>query len=138
MMEEIITLSGCINKEDHIWIREIKTKFLIADPRILSLNELSAKYQLFHLIVDNADEHNRTYPYVAERCIDGKIASVERISIIGEPTLETLIEWVRKYGGESVYKKEMSERHIERLIYKKNHKKEFEEKEYEVAFVWDD
>lgn len=138
MMEKIITLSGCINKEENIWKRKICTKFLIADARQMRLDEMSAKYQLFYLVLDTSEDDDiKTGPYVAIRCIDNVYVTLERFSVIGEPTFDTLLEWVKEYGNESLYKLEMDNFNKERLL-KRKRKNNIEEKDYEVAFVWDD
>ena len=138
-MEKIITLQDCIKKETHIWIRKIKTKFLVLDPRVMKLDEITAKNQLFYLIYDPADGKKSTMPYYAERCIDGVPVQLERMYVIGEPTLDTLIDWSNIYGNESVFKSEIDSNR--KLILKnqiKTHGKEIEEKYYDAAFIWND
>lgn len=139
MFEKVITLTGCIEKKEHIWKRKITTKFLIMDARQLPLTEMTAKYQLFYLIYDPSENDEcKTLPYFAVRCIDNASVTIERFSVIGEPTFETLLEWVEEYGNESLFKQSMSEFEIERLNRKKLRKKTLEEKDFEVAFVWND
>ena len=138
-MKKIISLQDCIKKEPHVWIREISTKFLVLDPRVMRLDELGAKNQLFYLIVDSANGEKTAKPYYAERCIDGELVQLERMYVIGEPTLDTLIEWANDYGEESVFKKEISDdrkRILRRNIAKFG--KEIQEKYYDAAFIWND
>lgn len=138
MMNNIITLNGCIEKEEHVWTRKIETKFLILDPRLLQLNELDAKYQLFYLIYDPKDDKpwKTDAPYLGKRCIDDKEVFIERISVIGEPTFNTLLEWNNIYGNESAFKKNMTDKRKSFLMRKC--KNSIEEKYYEIAFIWND
>lgn len=138
-MNMIITLSDCIEKKEHVWIRKISTKFLVLDPRVMKLDECNAKNQLFYLIFDPANGRQSTEPFYAERCIDGLFVRLERTSVIGEPTLETLIKWEKEYGDECTFKKEISNNR--RTILKnqiKNFGKKIEEKYYDAAFIWND
>lgn len=137
-MENIITLNDCIKKDTHIWIRKITTKFLVLDPRVMKLEDLGAKNQLFYLIFDPSDGKS-TMPYYAERCIDGALVQLERMYVIGEPTLDTLIEWVGFYGNECVFKNEIDifrKKTLKNQIDK--YGKGIEEKYYDAAFVWND
>lgn len=150
MMEKIITLSGCIQKDEHIWKRRITNKFIITDPRQMGIYEMTAKHQLFRLIYDTSqDDEIKTGPYIATRCIDNVDMKVERFMVIGEPTFETLLEWIDEYGDECEYFKQLDDFHKENLKRRKRVLKrqgiegtknidKLEERFYEVAFIWND
>lgn len=138
-MTNIIGIPECIKKEEHIWIRKIETKFVILDPRQLTLNELDAKYQLFHVVLDMSNNGDKTAPLLVERCFDGLNATLERFAIIGEPTFDTLLEWVNLYGGNSFYKNKVKNSIsidlYEQLKWKRG---DVDEKNYDIAFIWND
>lgn len=142
MIENIIALSGCIEKEEHVWTRKLLTKYVIIDPRILNLNEFCAAYQLCRVVYDMSSNGNKTSPLICYRCIDNASIKLERFSVIGEPTFNTLLEWVQLYGDRCESKKRIDDWTYNKLIAKrdkyKKTKTSVRENDYEIAFVWFD
>lgn len=118
IMDYIFTDNDYVSLTDH-WFSEIKSKFIILNPKNLPLENLSAKYQLFHIFDDPFKYLGKTImpnmeKLIATNCFTGAEKYISRSLVIGEPTQDALLKWFNLYAKESWYteiaKKELMSR----------------------------
>lgn len=152
-MEYIFTDDDYISTSDH-WFHEMKSKFMIINPKNLPLEYLSAKYQLFHIQVDpfeflgKPNYSPNMNMLVATNCFTGAQKYLSRSLVIGEPKPSAILNWLNLYAKDSAYT-EIAKEELKTRSYGSQYsyvKKFFnsaeellsskEKRYYEFAFIW--